>query len=97
MKGNKFNIGLASTALVLTLAPATQAFPQWMKPHHDKSKNAPPQYNAYDSIPAYGGGYSYGGLGPQPTIVTSLVPTISSATTESSSAETSSSVLPSGE
>jgi hypothetical protein len=97
MKGSTFNIVLVSTAVILTLAPGSQAFPQWMKPRHDESKNAPRQYNAYDSPPpAYGGYYSYGGLGPQPTIVTTPTFKVSSATSEASGEETSSNVLPSG-
>lgn len=90
MKGNTFNYGLVSTAVILTFAPATQAFPQWMKPRHiEEVKNAPSGYNVYEP-PQYGGSYTYGGLGPQPTIATTLA-SVSSATSEASGEETSSS------
>lgn len=98
MKGNTFNLGLVSAVVILTLAPATQAFPPWMKPRHvEEVKNAPRQYNAYDSPPTqYGGYYTYPGVGPQPTIATTPA-SISFATSESSGEESSSTVVSSRE
>lgn len=90
MKANTFNFGLVSTALLLTFVPGTQAFPQWMQPRHEDSKNAPRQYSVYEPPPAqYGGYYTYGGSGPQPTIPSGLDPG-GSATSKASGEETSS-------
>lgn len=91
MKARTFNIGLVSTAVVLTLAPVIQGFPQWMKPRDDTgSKNAPREYKVYEPPPpGYGGYYTYAGHGPQPTVTRSSSSSISSATSESSGEETS--------
>ena len=96
MKASTFHIGLASTVVLLTLAPVTQAFPQWMKPRSEESKNAPRQYNVYEPPPQYGGYYTYAGNGPRPTIASSSSSSISYATSEVSGEETSSSVASSG-
>ena len=98
MRTSTVNIGLVSTAVLLTLAPAAQAFPQWMKPQDAESNNAPRRYSVYEPPPAqYGGYYTYAGFGPQPTLTSSSSSSISLASSEASGEETSlSSVVPSG-
>jgi hypothetical protein len=89
MKANTFNIGLVSTSLLLSLAPVIEAFPQWMQPRHEESKNAPREYSIYEPPPTqYGGYYTYGGNGPRPTFH-SKSSLIVSATSEASGEETS--------
>jgi hypothetical protein len=89
MKDSILNLGLVSTAVLLTLVPATRALPP-LQPHHRKpdSQFAPRQYNVYEPLgDEYGGYYTYAGYGPQPTISQSSAS--SRATSKSSGEETS--------
>ena len=68
MKGKMLGNGL----VLLSLVPAIVALPSWLNPlRRDPNPGiAPRQYEAYAS-PQYGGHYSYGGYGPQPTLSSS--------------------------
>lgn len=66
---------------VFAFSLGTQALPQWLNGLRRDLAYAPAAYN-----PVYGprdgvGGYSYGGYGPQPTVVTTSSSTSSSSET----------------
>ena len=62
---------LGKGLVLLYLVPFIAALPSWLNPlqRDTNPANAPRQYDAY-AQPQYGGHYSYGGYGPQPTLST---------------------------
>lgn len=95
MRYNTLNVGIASTAILLALVPATFALPGWLQPQErDASRDqfAPPEYSVYEG---YGGGYhgsyggyTYGGIGPRPTV--SNAPASSTTTSSANEGEVTS-------
>jgi hypothetical protein len=98
MKGITVQLGFASVAaLCLTLASTVQALPPWTQPRSNEAgdKLAARQYMYDPPPPGYGGYYTYGGYGPEPTLEMTSSSTL--ATSESSGEETSSVGIPSGQ
>ena len=61
--------GLGNGLVLFSLVPSIAALPSWVNVlgRDANANNAPRQYEAY-APPQYGGHYSYGGVGPQPTL-----------------------------
>jgi hypothetical protein len=76
MKVNIIDIGILSIILFLSMISSTLALPSWLQPERRELElKAPRQYTAYNPLQVEH--YSYGGIGPQPTIASSLSTKIS--------------------
>ena len=80
MRNASMTVGLASVVLLLTSVPVTQGLPGWHQPQHRNAPGAvaPRQYDVYGANPPAYGHYSYGGYGPQPTVSTAEISSVSS-------------------
>jgi hypothetical protein len=85
--GNIIDIGILLISLLLSFLTSTLALPSWPQPERREQEiSAPRPYTAYNAPPVEH--YSYGGVGPAPTIVSSIS-TKASATSEADGEVTS--------
>jgi hypothetical protein len=88
MRSTNIKIGLVSTAMLFASVPGSLALPGRLQPQQLDAPGAfvPRQYDVYGApnAPQYGH-YSYGGYGPQPTVSSIDVTSVSSDLGESTS------------